>query len=78
MYFQIETLDTVKKVLIDNKPESFEDCVNYARLLWQENYSNTIQQLLYNFPSDQVSTNYNIDHIEGAFYHKGNNKFPQL
>ena len=52
---QIETLDTVKKVLVDNKPESFEDCVKYARLLWQENYSNSIQQLLYNFPADQVS-----------------------
>ena len=53
--FQIEMLDTVKKVLIDNKPESFEDCVKFARLMWQENYSNTIQQLLYNFPPDQVS-----------------------
>ncbi|WAR26531.1 UBA1-like protein [Mya arenaria] len=52
----IETLDTVRKVLVDQKPGSFEDCVKYARLMWQENYHNTIQQLLYNFPADQILT----------------------
>ncbi|XP_052780661.1 ubiquitin-like modifier-activating enzyme 1 isoform X2 [Mya arenaria] len=52
----IETLDTVRKVLVDQKPGSFEDCVKYARLMWQENYHNTIQQLLYNFPADQTTS----------------------
>lgn len=52
----IETLETVRKVLVDNKPSSFEDCVVYARNLWQDNYSNNIQQLLYNFPPDQVTS----------------------
>lgn len=52
----IETLETVKKVLIDNKPGTFEDCVNYARFLWEENYNNNIQQLLYNFPPDQKTS----------------------
>ena len=51
---QIETLDTVKKTLVDNRPSSFEDCVSYARHLWQENYHNQISQLLFNFPADQV------------------------
>lgn len=52
----VETLDTVRKVLVDNRPKSFEDCVLYARHLWQENYSNQIQQLLFNFPPDQVTS----------------------
>lgn len=52
----IETLDTVKKVLVDYKPTSFEDCVTYARLLFEENYANNIKQLLFNFPADQVTS----------------------
>ncbi|KAL4226227.1 E1 ubiquitin-activating protein [Mactra antiquata] len=52
----LETLDTVRKVLVDNRPSSFEDCVDYARNLWQENYDNQIQQLLFNFPADQVTS----------------------
>ncbi|XP_060606462.1 ubiquitin-like modifier-activating enzyme 1 isoform X1 [Ruditapes philippinarum] len=52
----IETLDTVRKVLVDNRPSSFEDCVTYARKVFQENYDNQIQQLLFNFPSDQVTS----------------------
>ncbi|KAH3819410.1 ubiquitin-like modifier-activating enzyme 1 isoform X2 [Dreissena polymorpha] len=52
----IETLETVRKVLVDNKPSSFADCVSYARMLWQENYHNQIQQLLFNFPPDQTTS----------------------
>ncbi|KAL3853736.1 hypothetical protein ACJMK2_017251 [Sinanodonta woodiana] len=52
----METLEAVKKVLVENRPSSFEDCVAYARNLWQENYSNQIQQLLYNFPADQKTS----------------------
>ncbi|TPP55713.1 Ubiquitin activating enzyme [Fasciola gigantica] len=48
----IETLENLKANLVDKKPASFDDCVSWARLLWQDLYSNSIVQLLFNFPSD--------------------------
>ncbi len=52
--FQMETLETVKRIVLDERPASFEDCVAWARNMFQDNYSNTIRQLLFNFPPDQV------------------------
>lgn len=52
----IETFEAVKKVLVTERPKSFEECVAWARLHWEEQYNNQIQQLLYNFPRDQVTT----------------------
>lgn len=51
----LETLESVKSVLV-SKPSSFADCVEWARNLWEDNYNNTIAQLLYNFPPDQVTS----------------------
>lgn len=51
-----ETLETVKKVLTTEKPKDFQDCVASARHLFQENYNNSIRQLLFNFPPDQVTS----------------------
>lgn len=50
----METLETVKKSLTTDRPKDFQDCVVFARNLFQENYSNSIRQLLFNFPADQV------------------------
>ena len=55
LMFQMETLDTVKRIVVDDRPGSFEDCVSWARNLFQDNYNNTIRQLLFNFPPDQVT-----------------------
>jgi len=52
----IETLEAVKTVLVDNRPNTFDDCVAWARLLWEDNYSNSIRQLLFNFPADQLTS----------------------
>lgn len=52
--FQLEILTQLKKALVDVKPSSFEDCVKWARQLFQDYYFNTIAQLLYNFPPDHV------------------------
>ncbi|KAI1294860.1 Ubiquitin-like modifier-activating enzyme 1 [Halotydeus destructor] len=52
----IEVIESVKRVLVDEKPASFEDCVKWARLRWEEQFNNQIQQLLYNFPEDQVTS----------------------
>ncbi|XP_046622814.1 ubiquitin-like modifier-activating enzyme 1 [Neodiprion virginianus] len=52
----LEVLEAVKTALIDERPRSFTDCVAWARCHWQEQYSNQIRQLLFNFPPDQVTT----------------------
>lgn len=49
-----ETLNQVQQVLVSDRPKTFEDCITWARNLFEENYCNTIKQLLFNFPPDQV------------------------
>ncbi|XP_015770174.1 PREDICTED: LOW QUALITY PROTEIN: ubiquitin-like modifier-activating enzyme 1 [Acropora digitifera] len=51
-----EIFDGIKKSLVDERPKEFADCVKWARMQFQEYYHNTIQQLLYNFPKDQVTS----------------------
>ncbi|XP_054272090.1 ubiquitin-like modifier-activating enzyme 1 [Macrosteles quadrilineatus] len=51
----VEVLESVKLALVDERPQSFEDCVDWARNHWQEQYSNQIKQLLFNFPKDQLT-----------------------
>jgi ubiquitin-activating enzyme E1 len=45
----IETLISVRKALAD-RPKGFKDCVKWARLYWQKQYVNEIQELLISFP----------------------------
>ncbi|GIY15386.1 ubiquitin-like modifier-activating enzyme 1 [Caerostris darwini] len=52
----LEVLETVKRVIIDDRPESFEQCIMWSRLHWEEQYHNQISQLLFNFPPDQVTS----------------------
>ncbi|KAK3736400.1 hypothetical protein QZH41_017900 [Actinostola sp. cb2023] len=52
----VEVYFTIKKALVDERPKDFNDCVSWARHLFQEYFHNTIRQLLFNFPSDQVTT----------------------
>merc|ERR1711990_303698 len=52
----LDTMETVKKILIAERPSNFEDCVAWARLTWQELFHNQIAQLLHNFPPDQVTS----------------------
>ncbi|KAL1478894.1 hypothetical protein MTO96_052286 [Rhipicephalus appendiculatus] len=52
-----DKLASVKQQLVDERPKSFADCVAWARLHFESQYSNQIKQLLYNFPKDhQTST----------------------
>lgn len=53
----LEVLESVKIALVDERPKSFADCIAWARCHWQEQYSNQIRQLLFNFPPDQVTSN---------------------
>lgn len=46
----------MQKALLDDKPKGFADCVEWARLHWEDQYANQIKQLLFNFPPDQVTS----------------------
>ena len=41
--------------LVRSKPLTFNDCVAWARQQFQDLFHNTIAQLLYNFPPDQMT-----------------------
>jgi ubiquitin-activating enzyme E1 len=51
-----DTLETVRTYLVDAKPVSFEECVVWARLKFEDLFNSQIQQLLYNFPADSVTS----------------------
>ena len=51
-----EELLKVYKALVEDKPSSFQECVKWARLHFQELYHDSIEQLLYNFPPDQKTS----------------------
>ena len=52
---QRETLTGIKDSLVTSKPLTFEHCIIWARLQFEEYFSNSIRQLLYNFPPDAVT-----------------------
>ena len=51
---QLELLRTLNRALLDECPKTREDCVYWARDLFDTLYRNDIIQLLHNFPPDQV------------------------
>uniref|UniRef100_F1KT25 E1 ubiquitin-activating enzyme n=1 Tax=Ascaris suum TaxID=6253 RepID=F1KT25_ASCSU len=50
---RIQLLSEVKRALVDEKPETAEDCIAWARRLFQKHYHDDIAQLLYLFPPDK-------------------------
>merc|ERR1719495_1968097 len=52
----IEVLESVKRALVEDRPQSFEDCILWARKHFAEQYFNQITQLLHNFPKDQTTS----------------------
>ncbi|KAL7535827.1 hypothetical protein ACHAXR_006761 [Thalassiosira sp. AJA248-18] len=53
---KFETVMSIRKTLVDERPMSFEDCVVWARLKFETLFNNQIRQLLHNFPEDQVTS----------------------
>ncbi|XP_047533623.1 ubiquitin-like modifier-activating enzyme 1 [Vanessa atalanta] len=51
----LDALESVRNA-INERPRNFDDCVTWARLHWEAQYSNQIKQLLYNFPPKQTTT----------------------
>lgn len=51
-----QQLEQVKEYLVDARPQTFDACIAWARLKFEENYVNMIKQLLYNLPADAVTS----------------------
>lgn len=51
-----QTLETLRDSLVTEKPKTFDDCVEWARMQFEKQYNNAIQQLLYNFPKDSTTS----------------------
>ncbi|KAF8528831.1 ubiquitin activating enzyme [Hysterangium stoloniferum] len=51
-----EQLRSIVLYLVTHKPLTFEECIVWARFQFEENYNNTIQQLLYSLPKDAVTS----------------------
>lgn len=49
----LESLQSIKRQLIDERPSNISDCIKWARCQFDELFTNQIKQLLFNFPPDQ-------------------------
>nr|XP_033782239.1 ubiquitin-like modifier-activating enzyme 7 isoform X2 [Geotrypetes seraphini]XP_033782240.1 ubiquitin-like modifier-activating enzyme 7 isoform X2 [Geotrypetes seraphini]XP_033782241.1 ubiquitin-like modifier-activating enzyme 7 isoform X2 [Geotrypetes seraphini] len=52
----LEILETIHSRLVTERPNSWKDCITWARNHWQELFHNNIQQLLHIFPPDQTTS----------------------
>jgi ubiquitin-activating enzyme E1 len=52
----LEELQQLYKTIVVERPKSYKDCLLWARNHWQDHYHNTIRQLLFNFPPDQLTS----------------------
>ncbi|KAF9055006.1 ubiquitin activating enzyme [Hymenopellis radicata] len=53
---QSEQVGQLLSFLVTNKPLTFEECIVWARLQFEEKYNNDIRQLLYSLPKDAVTS----------------------
>ncbi|OMH84577.1 Ubiquitin-activating enzyme E1 1 [Zancudomyces culisetae] len=53
---QRETFESIISCLGPNKPQTFDDCIIWARRRFDEMFDHAIQQLLFNFPRDSYTT----------------------
>ena len=49
-------LEVLRDYLVTEKPLSFDDCIVWARRVFEREYNNAILQLLYNFPKDSTTS----------------------
>jgi len=49
----------MKAYLVTDKPLTFEECIVWARLQFEDNFNNSIRQLLFSLPKDAVSIRLN-------------------
>ncbi|GBG84988.1 hypothetical protein CBR_g39452 [Chara braunii] len=53
---RLPTLETLRDSLVRHRPLSFDACIEWARLQFEELFVNNIKQLLYNFPPDMITS----------------------
>jgi ubiquitin-activating enzyme E1 len=53
---KLSTLHRMHDALVLSRPTTFSDCVSWARLKFEEMFSNSLLQLLHNFPLDRVTS----------------------
>lgn len=56
----LETIESLKVALVDERPKDFSDCVAWARRHWQDQYNNQIRysensQLFYNATEKEIN-----------------------
>lgn len=51
-----EQLDQIASFLVTEKPLTFDECIVWARLQFEDKYNNAIRQLLFSLPKDAVTT----------------------
>ena len=51
-----QTLETLRDSLVKEKPQTFDDCIEWGRVQFEKQYNNAIRQLLYNFPKDSKTS----------------------
>lgn len=66
----LETLQSIKSTF-EQRPSSFVDCIQWARLKFEELFTNQIRQLLFNFPADQITPS-------GQPFWSGSKKMPMI
>lgn len=49
-------LEILRDYLVTEKPLGFDDCIVWARRMFEKEYNHAIVQLLYNFPRDSVTS----------------------
>ncbi|CED85480.1 ubiquitin activating enzyme [Phaffia rhodozyma] len=64
-----EQLNQIQEYLVKDKPLSFEECVRWARLKFENDYGSEIKQLLYSMPKDAVTST-------GALFWSGPKRAP--
>ncbi|KAK7060226.1 E1 ubiquitin-activating protein [Paramarasmius palmivorus] len=52
---QGQKIEQLLSYLVTNKPLTFEECIQWARLRFEERFNNEIRQLLFTFPKDAVT-----------------------
>ncbi|XP_049267774.1 ubiquitin-like modifier-activating enzyme 1, partial [Rhipicephalus sanguineus] len=52
---KVVLLEELKKILVDERPAVFDDCVDFARHRFQEQYNTAIRQLLRSHPEEQLT-----------------------
>ncbi|CAF3992829.1 unnamed protein product [Rotaria sordida] len=55
-YDKTEIIKNIKCILGEERPKNFIDCIKWSRNLFEQQFHNTIAQLLYNFPYDHITS----------------------